>query len=85
MSNVTHKIFVEKLGGTDATAYIGNPGDLFLDPADGLIRKSDGSNPGEVVVPYIDFKSVYKLLLYPYFTPSKRDKLDAASALLIIK
>lgn len=45
-SNITYKFFVEKMGGTDVNSYIGNLGELFYDPYEGVMRLSNGLNPG---------------------------------------
>jgi len=45
-NNVTYKVLVQKLGGTQVTNFIGQPGDLFYDPGAGSIRLSDGATPG---------------------------------------
>ena len=50
MSNAVYKIFLEKLGDSDATTFIGEVGDIFYDPTTSLIRRSDGSTPGGVVI-----------------------------------
>ena len=49
MSNVTFKLFPAKLGGTQATNFIGEKGEVFYD-TDGLtpIRLSDGVTPGGI-------------------------------------
>ena len=46
MSNITNKIFTEKLGGRSASQYIGNPGDIFYDATAGGLRIGDGLHPG---------------------------------------
>lgn len=50
MSNKTFKAFVDKMGGTSASNYIGNEGELFYDPTTTTLRVSDGSTPGGVVL-----------------------------------
>jgi hypothetical protein len=50
MSNKTFVAFVDKQGGTTATNYIGNEGELFYDPATTTLRVSDGATPGGTVV-----------------------------------
>lgn len=44
----TYKVFLEKLGGTDATTHIGNIGEIFFDPQTTVLRKGDGSTPGGI-------------------------------------
>lgn len=46
MSNVTYRVFLEKLGGTDPQNFVGSFGDLFYDPFDGILRVSNGLAPG---------------------------------------
>ena len=48
-SNVTFKMFTDNLGGTQATNYIGNKGEIFYD-FDGStpLRLSDGVTPGGI-------------------------------------
>ena len=46
MSNVTYRVFLEKLGGTNPENFIGGFGDLFFDPFDGILRVSDGTTQG---------------------------------------
>ena len=48
--NTTFRAFVEKLGDSDAGAFIGNEGDLFYDPNTASLRVSDGTTPGGVAV-----------------------------------
>lgn len=50
MANKTYVAFVDKQGGTPATSYIGNEGELFYDPTTTTLRVSDGSTPGGTVV-----------------------------------
>lgn len=50
MSNVTYKLFTDKMGGRVAADYIGVKGDLFYDPVEGTLRMSDGSTVGGNVI-----------------------------------
>lgn len=50
MANKIYVAFVDKQGGTTATSYIGNEGELFYDPTTTTLRVSDGSTPGGTVV-----------------------------------
>jgi hypothetical protein len=45
---VINRFFVEKLGGTEPSEYVGRPGDVFYDPTASTLelKKSDGSTPG---------------------------------------
>ena len=42
--------FNEKLGGSSASTFVGNKGDLFWDPESTTLRVSDGTTPGGVEV-----------------------------------
>lgn len=44
--SATNVVFVEKLGGTEVTKYIGRNNELFYDASTGFLRLSDGVNPG---------------------------------------
>lgn len=46
MSNVTNRAFVETLGGTTASSFVGNKGDLFYDREGTTLRISDGVTVG---------------------------------------
>lgn len=50
MSNSVFRIQVERLQSEGATAFIGKKGELFYDPADGILRLSNGSTAGGVAV-----------------------------------
>ena len=50
IQNTTFRVYVEKLGASEATDFIGNEGDLFYNPNDAELRLSDGTTPGGVVV-----------------------------------
>lgn len=50
MANKTFKAFVDKMGGTTATNYIGNEGELFYDPTTTTLRIGDGTTPGGTVL-----------------------------------
>jgi hypothetical protein len=49
MSNITFKLFADKMGGRNAAAYIGTAGEIFYD-VDGAtpLRISDGVTPGGI-------------------------------------
>jgi len=48
---IVYRPYVEKLGGnTSATAFVGNEGELFYDPASTSLRISDGVTPGGTVL-----------------------------------
>ena len=42
----TNVLFVEKLGGTAASSYVGRDNELFYNTVDGFLRLSDGVTPG---------------------------------------
>jgi hypothetical protein len=44
--NTTYRIYLEKLGATDASQFIGDEGEYFYSPSDGNLRISDGTTPG---------------------------------------
>ena len=49
MSNVTFKLFADKMGGSTASAYIGKVGEIFYDVAGTTpLRLSDGITPGGI-------------------------------------
>lgn len=50
MSNIVYRPFLEKLGGSQASNYVGKEGDLFYDPSTTTLRVSDGTTPGGVLV-----------------------------------
>lgn len=45
-----YRTFLEKLGGSDASTFVGKVGDLFYDPSVGNLKLSDGSTAGGVAV-----------------------------------
>jgi hypothetical protein len=48
--SAVYKTFLEKLGGSDPTQFIGRYGDIFFDPNTGALRISDGSTPGGILL-----------------------------------
>jgi len=46
--NTTFRPFIEKLGDTDISQFVGNRGELFYDPNVASLRLSDGTTPGGV-------------------------------------
>lgn len=46
----TYKLYADKMGATDPTTYIGRDGDIFYNPVDGALKKSDGTTPGGVSI-----------------------------------
>ena len=49
IQNTTYRVYVEKLGASEAVDFIGNEGDLFYDPNEAELRLSDGATPGGVL------------------------------------
>jgi hypothetical protein len=47
-TNITYRFYPQKLGGSQASQFIGDAGDYFYNPADGQLRLSDGSTPGGI-------------------------------------
>ena len=45
-TNITYRIYVEKLGGSQASQFVGDAGQYFYNPVDGQLRLSDGITPG---------------------------------------
>lgn len=50
MSNKMYRFFVEKLGNATPTQFVGNAGEMFYDPTIGVLRISDGSTPGGIIL-----------------------------------
>ena len=48
INNTTYRAYAEKLGASDPTKFVGNPGDLFWDPNTGFASFSDGMTPGGI-------------------------------------
>ena len=46
MSNITYKLFPAKMGGREASTFIGEKGEIFYDPTTTSLRISDGSTAG---------------------------------------
>ena len=44
--NITYRLYVEKLGATNAVDFVGDEGEYFYSPSDGQLRLSDGSTAG---------------------------------------
>jgi len=49
-TNTTYRVFVEKLGGTDPAQFVGDAGEVFLDPSVPTLKLSDGSTSGGVQI-----------------------------------
>jgi len=50
MSNSINRFFLEKLGDTQASDFIGDIGEMFFDPITGVLRVSDGVTPGGIIL-----------------------------------
>lgn len=48
--NTTYRVFVEKLGGTNPSQFIGDEGEVFLDPNIPALKLSNGSTPGGIAI-----------------------------------
>lgn len=46
----TNRFFLEKLGGTVSSSFIGRRGEMFFDPITGVLRVSDGQTPGGIIL-----------------------------------
>lgn len=49
-TNTVYRVYLEKLGGSSPNSFIGNDGELFFDPNVPILKKSDGTTPGGIIV-----------------------------------
>ena len=49
-TNTVYRIFVEKLGGANPSTFVGDEGEVFYNPNDGVLKISDGSTPTGIVM-----------------------------------
>ncbi len=49
-TNTVYRVYLEKLGGSSPSSFIGDDGELFFDPNVPILKKSDGVTPGGVIV-----------------------------------
>ena len=49
-TNTVYRLFVEKLGGANPTTFVGDEGEVFYNPSDGVLKISDGSTPTGLVM-----------------------------------
>lgn len=49
-TNTVYRVFVEKLGGANPTTFVGDEGEVFYNPNDGVLKISDGSTPTGIVM-----------------------------------
>jgi hypothetical protein len=50
MANKTFKLFADKMGGRQASEYIGTEGEIFYDPTTNALRISNGSTAGGTLI-----------------------------------
>ena len=50
MSNSVYRTFIEKLGGTSSSNFVGVKGDIFYDPDTGALKLSNGTTPGGISI-----------------------------------
>jgi hypothetical protein len=63
--SATYKLFSDKMGGHDTSAYIGKRGEIFYNPTTGNLRLSDGSTSGGVPLAIESLNEVYNGDLIP--------------------
>jgi len=49
-ANTVYRVFVEKLGGANPNDFVGDEGEVFYNPNDGVLKISDGSTPTGIVM-----------------------------------
>ena len=49
-TNTGYRVFVEKLGGANPNDFVGDGGEVFYNPNDGVLKISDGSTPTGIVM-----------------------------------
>jgi len=49
-TNTVYRVFVEKLGGANPNDFVGDEGEVFYNPNDGVLKISDGSTPTGIVM-----------------------------------
>ena len=49
-TNTVYRVFVEKLGGANPITFVGDKGEVFYNPNDGVLKISDGSTPTGIVM-----------------------------------
>lgn len=49
-TNTVYRLFVEKLGGTSPSLFVGDEGEVFYDPNNKELKLSDGSTAGGIVI-----------------------------------
>ena len=45
-TNTTYRVYLEKLGGSNPSEFVGNEGELFYDPSTTSLKFSDGTTAG---------------------------------------
>jgi hypothetical protein len=81
MSNVTYKLFTDKMGGNNPHNHIGDPGELFYNPDTGSVRISDGETRGGLGINEVGpLESLYigpwVHFVRPEFEPDVVDKIS---------
>jgi hypothetical protein len=49
-TNTVYRVFVEKLGGANPSTFVGDEGEVFYNPNDGVLKISNGSTPTGIVM-----------------------------------
>lgn len=49
-TNTTYRVYVDKLGASNPSEFIGDAGELFYDPNVPTLKLSDGSTPGGLTI-----------------------------------
>lgn len=49
-TNTTYRVYVDKLGASNSSEFIGDAGELFYDPNVPTLKLSDGSTPGGLTI-----------------------------------
>lgn len=62
MSNQTFKIFVDKMGGSNLTSYMGNYGEIVYDPIIPVLKIADGVTPGAINLAFTQVSPIYAQL-----------------------
>ena len=58
INNTVYRLFVEKLGGTSPSQFVGNEGEIFYDPNIKSLKFSDGVTPGGTAIVPEEFSFV---------------------------
>ena len=81
--STTNVIFVEKLGATAVTQYVGRNNEMFYDANTGFLRLSNGSTPGGILLNMIGRQgycgSFYDTTTQTNLLPINKIKMNATS------